>query len=928
MPPCSKDAHQYRATVFSNHQTLHEHLSYTAKLSRRNPSLPTPLVTRRAHAAAQRAQGRVGDNHVEPERRVPPQARQNTPESSPEPTRTAMPLFSTPKISVARVEQDGPSRIPIMTEGDPTPQAMRDFENGCLDYFGNKDIDEDKQTARILPGFKDAHIRNHINVDRARITALPFAAFMEEIRSLFLAPNWEEDLRRELMSAVMGTVPFWDYAAAIQNINILLAGTDSHLAEDKLRHQIEVEMTDRLSKRCKTEKIQNVIGLRAWLLEVKRIDDGMRAERQEFEEIARTTRYESRKSNYLSEPSRHANTPSNGGASSSKAPATRVPKLTESERKLLYANDGCLKCRCLFVDHRMANCPNNFPDPLKYKTITQSLVDSIKARMTRKVGAIAQENTASDSSFQSTQSSHPVAALMSSSNYPIAYMPPNASAVLEGGDSSSDDSVSTSTSRKSRFRFDSRNVGALLACPKDKVEAPLFLPHFNWDCAVVGPAQEFPIVTTSLIDCGCPTVLIRNDLCLSLGLQKRKLPKPEAFDVALHDDPKKKKSIVLYEYCTITLSDPDSRWHAKTVRAIIAPSLCNSIILGLPFMAHNNIVIDVAARSAVDKLSGFDLLNPGERPSPPQVKFSPKEKRVRFQRDHKAFTRELKSALGPRKVKVEASMEKIKPINFIGVVRERIEILAAVERLQELGETIKKDFKEVFEAIPHVEHLPSDIYCRIKRKDASRTIVSRSYACPRKYRDAWAVLIQEHVDAGRIRPSSSEHASPAFLVPKSDPTALPRWVNDYRQLNANTVTDSHPLPRVDDILADCAKGKIWSKIDMTNSFFQTRMHPDDIPLTAVTTPLGLWEWTVMPMGLRNAPSIHQRRMMTALRPFLGKFCHVYIDDIVIWSNSVEEHDHHVRAIMQALKDAKLYCNPKKCSFFLLELDFLGHHISA
>jgi hypothetical protein len=95
---------------------------------------------------------------------------------------------------------------------------------------------------------------------------------------------------------------------------------------------------------------------------------------------------------------------------------------------------------------------------------------------------------------------------------------------------------------------------------------------------------------------------------------------------------------------------------------------------------------------------------------------------------------------------------------------------------------------------------------------------------------------------------------------------------------------------VDDILTDGTKGKIWSKIDMTNSFFQTRMHPDDIRLTVVTTPLGLWEWMVMPMGLRNAPSIHQCHMMMALHPFLGKFCHVYIDDIVIWSNSVEEHD--------------------------------------
>ena len=69
--------------------------------------------------------------------------------------------------------------------------------------------------------------------------------------------------------------------------------------------------------------------------------------------------------------------------------------------------------------------------------------------------------------------------------------------------------------------------------------------------------------------------------------------------------------------------------------------------------------------------------------------------------------------------------------------------------------------------------------------------------------------------------------------------------------------DSFPIPRIDDILADCAKGKIWVTIDMTNSFFQTRMHPDDIPLMAVNTPWGLYEWLVMPTGIKNAPSIHQ-----------------------------------------------------------------------
>ena len=268
------------------------------------------------------------------------------------------------------------------------------------------------------------------------------------------------------------------------------------------------------------------------------------------------------------------------------------------------------------------------------------------------------------------------------------------------------------------------------------------------------------------------------------------------------------------------------------------------------------------------------------------------------------------------------------PISPVAAIRQHLEVLTVQKNLKELGERVKTEFEEVFKPIPHMDKLPTDVYCCIKLKDASKSITTRTYTSPCKYRDVWNILIQEHLDAGHIRPSNSEHASAAFLVPKTDKTALPRWVNDYRMLNANTVIDSHPLPRVDDVLTDCAKGKVWSRMDMMNSFFQTCMHPDDAKLTAVTTPHGLYEWLVMPMGLQNAPAIHQCRVTAALRPYIGRFCHVYLDDIVIWSDSIAEHIEHTRTILKALKDASLYCNPKKCDFFLLELDFLGHHVSV
>ena len=241
--------------------------------------------------------------------------------------------------------------------------------------------------------------------------------------------------------------------------------------------------------------------------------------------------------------------------------------------------------------------------------------------------------------------------------------------------------------------------------------------------------------------------------------------------------------------------------------------------------------------------------------------------------------------------------------------------------------TIKSEFKSIFDPIPHIDSLPPHEPAQIHLKDAYKKISNRSYSCPRQYKEAFATLIQQRLDSGFIRPSSSSLASPSFIVPKKDPKALPHWVCDYRQLNANTIPDNFPLPRIDEILADCGKGKIWSTIDMTDSFFQTRIHPDDIHKTAITTPLGAYEWLVMPMGLRNSPPIHQRRVMTVLHKYIGKICHVYMDDIIIWSQSLKEHEEHVRLILKALQDAGLYINKKKTNLFCYDISFLGHNIS-
>ncbi|GAA5990069.1 hypothetical protein JCM11641_001025 [Rhodosporidiobolus odoratus] len=160
-----------------------------------------------------------------------------------------------------------------------------------------------------------------------------------------------------------------------------------------------------------------------------------------------------------------------------------------------------------------------------------------------------------------------------------------------------------------------------------------------------------------------------------------------------------------------------------------------------------------------------------------------------------------------------------------------------------------------------------------------------------------------------------------------DLLADPRWLNDYRALNANTVPDRTPLPIPDEIPSTAASKKLWGKIDMSDAFFQTLMAEEDIEKTAIKTPWGLYEWVVMPQGLCNAPATHQRRINEALGSLNGTICFAFVDDIIIYSDFLDEHRRHCRLVLSALCAAGLYCSPKKTDLATLDTEFLGHRIS-
>ena len=452
-------------------------------------------------------------------------------------------------------------------------------------------------------------MQDWISVDRDRFLALEFADFMTEFRAAYLPEDWEEITRIELLGMTQGDLAFWDFSINIQSKNALLRNTPSYLTKELLRHRIESSMNQKLALRCRLEKTSLIEKFEQWLTEVKRVDDLVQLENENFENLARATREATRCNNTLTEPSRRANSSYKAPSFASNPSTSRnsLPKLSDPERKLLYDNEGCLKCRCIFVTHRSTTCPNDFPDPVTYKPLTQAAVDAITKRVKKNVASIipSTEPGAGPSNVQ------PVAVVMGVSADPVAYMPSNVSSVIEGDSFESQTSVSTSP------------IASLVAvspsvpkAPSDNL-APFTVPHLFWQCSISGPPNCLPVTFVALIDHGSHTVLISEAFAISLGLKRRILPEPMDVEMAMPEEGKK-HVVRLNEWVKLSLYDVSGSWTSKTVRAIIAPSLCAPVILGLPFLEHNNIVIDHAARTIIDKTCGFNLLHPPP-PPPPKV---------------------------------------------------------------------------------------------------------------------------------------------------------------------------------------------------------------------------------------------------------------------------------------------------------------------
>ena len=183
--------------------------------------------------------------------------------------------------------------------------------------------------------------------------------------------------------------------------------------------------------------------------------------------------------------------------------------------------------------------------------------------------------------------------------------------------------------------------------------------------------------------------------------------------------------------------------------------------------------------------------------------------------------------------------------------------------------------------------------------------------------------LQALLDDGLIEESTSEWSSPTVIVKKKDGSN--RICVDYRKVNAVSKFDAYPMPRINEMLDSIGDATYITTLDLAKGYWQVPMDKRDREKTAFSSPLGLMQFTVMPFGLSGAPATFQRLMDQTLRG-LNEFLGVYLDDIVIYSHTWEEHLHHIEEVLKRLKDAGLTWKLAKCEFGAAECIYLGHCI--
>lgn len=219
---------------------------------------------------------------------------------------------------------------------------------------------------------------------------------------------------------------------------------------------------------------------------------------------------------------------------------------------------------------------------------------------------------------------------------------------------------------------------------------------------------------------------------------------------------------------------------------------------------------------------------------------------------------------------------------------------------------------------------------KIQLQENATPSYSKQYRLPQSQKTEIHKQVNKMISDGIIEPSNSEWSSPLLLVPKkSDSNGNKKWriVIDYRKLNKSIKNDRFPLPNIEEILDSLSGATYFTHLDLYQGYYQIELDESSRPYTAFTTDQGMWQMTRLPMGLSVSPNIFSRAMTIAMSGLNYQNCFVYLDDLIIFGNNLQNHNNNLIKILNRLRSLNLKLNPKKCEFLKKEICYLGHTIS-
>lgn len=359
-------------------------------------------------------------------------------------------------------------------------------------------------------------------------------------------------------------------------------------------------------------------------------------------------------------------------------------------------------------------------------------------------------------------------------------------------------------------------------------------------------------------------------------------------------------------------------WQNENIRFLVLENINHKMILGFPFVKdHGN------------KVDWENIEKETETPEIPDI-----EEQIESSDENDLEETQENELIGINSMR--AVRRNLKNVDnyplllFVQSVEEK-ENNNVLEEPYDGVDGIRKKIHEEFRDVVTNDQPTSlppqrDLTHRIILIEPTKSTYRRQYKLSYSEKQELNKQVDELLKQGFIKPSSSPFNSPVLFVKKKDGSM--RMCVDYRLLNNNTVKDKFPIPRIDELITCFGGASVFSKLDLMSGYFQVRIAENDMEKTAFSTDYGHYEWVVMPFGLTNAPSTFQRMMNRILAPYLNQFVQVYLDDIIIYSKTVEEHYSHIEKILELLRRNKLIAKKKKCSFYFKTLGFLGHLISS